>query len=404
MQILRLFELLYPFFYLFFVCAFFGLARIRPELKSAYWFAAGYTLASIGFLTNFANGYLPGVLISMSAVFLYSLATAATCFGLIARTNKPIVWRLYGPITLISIICVTLSIYIIPNVETNKTMNDAFTGIFFVGASLIALPAKGVILNRTICALYICFGTLFFLMAPILSMVFEAYNAQFLIFMFHGSWAIVGAATVLTAYVIHLFKLLKKEADADPLTGLLNRRGFADNIPTLTRALNTPGEKLYILMADLDNFKIVNDTYGHAFGDQLICKTARILKKETPFQQIAARMGGEEFALAFTASSLVQAKTLAEHIRKTLANTKPETGTGEASFTISIGIAEGNPNEELATMLDRADEALYLAKRSGRNCVKTQQDVALTNAQDMSAKAQDERENTDSFQSYNSAS
>jgi len=162
MQILRLFELLYPFFYLFFVCAFFGLARIRPELKSAYWFAAGYTLASIGFLTNFANGYLPGVLISMSAVFLYSLATAATCFGLIARTNKPIVWRLYGPITLISIICVTLSIYIIPNVETNKTMNDAFTGIFFVGASLIALPAKGVILNRTICALYICFGTLFF--------------------------------------------------------------------------------------------------------------------------------------------------------------------------------------------------------------------------------------------------
>jgi len=78
--------------------------------------------------------------------------------------------------------------------------------------------------------------------------------------------------------------------------------------------------------------------------------------------------------------------------------------TGEASFTISIGIAEGNPNEELATMLDRADEALYLTKRSGRNCVKTQQDVALTNAQDMSAKAQDERENTDSFQSYNSAS
>ena len=404
MQILRLFELLYPFFYLFFVCAFFGLARIRPELKSAYWFAAGYTLASLGFLTNFASGYLPSLLINMTAVLLYSMATAATCFGLIARAKKPILWKLYGPITLVSIACTTLAIYVTPDLQTNKAINDAFTGMFFVGASLIAMPAKGVILNRTICAIYISFGTIFFLMAPYLNIVFSAYNAEFLIFMFHGSWAIVGAATVLTAYVIHLFKLLKKEADADPLTGLLNRRGFADNIASLTNALNVPDEKLYILMADLDNFKAVNDTYGHAFGDQLICKTAHILKQETPFQQIAARFGGEEFALAFAASSGVQAKTLAEHIRKTLANAKLEADTKEISFTISIGIAEGVPGEELAITLDRADEALYLAKRSGRNCVKTQQDVALTNTHSTPTDAPDESENTDSFQSYHSAS
>jgi len=404
MQILRLFELLYPFFYLFFVCAFFGLARIRPELKTAYWFAAGYTFASLGFLTNFASGFLPNLILNIITVFFYTLATAATCIGIIARTRKTIALKPYAIITGIAITSTTLALCLIPDINTKKIINDTLTGIFFIGASLIALRVKGPILNRTISTIYITFGTVFFLLVLVLTNFFTAYNAEFLIFLFHGSWAIIGAATVLTAYVIHLFKLLEKEANTDPLTGLLNRRGFIDNIANLTRALNAPDEKLYILMADLDNFKAVNDTYGHAFGDQLICKTAHILKKKTPFQQIAARMGGEEFAFAFAASSLVQAKTLAEHICKTLANTKLETDTDKISFTISIGIAEGVPGEELAIMLDRADEALYLAKRSGRNCVKTQQDVALTHMHNTPAHALEESENTDTLQSYNSAS
>lgn len=404
MQIISLFELLYPFFYLFFVCAFLGLGRIRPELRSAYWFAGGYALASLGFLSNFASVYLPNTLINIIAVLLYSFATAASCFGLIARANRPVIWKLYAPFTIITIALVTLAISLSSDRQMNKAINDVFTGLFFVGASLIALPAKGVILNRTISAIFIIFGTVFFLMSPILSKVFEAYNASFLIFLFHGSWAIIGAATVLIAYVMHLFSLLKKEADADPLTGLLNRRGFGDNVANLARALNTPNEKLYVLMADLDNFKAVNDTYGHAFGDQLICKAADILKKETPFQQIVARMGGEEFALAFAAGSSVQAKTLAEHIRETLANTKLDAGTEQVSFTISIGIAEGSPGEDLAITLDRADAALYLAKRSGRNCVKTQQDIAQANTQNTPADAPDENEKTDHFQSYHTAS
>lgn len=398
MQLLDIFELTYPFFYLFFVCAFFSLGRFNEELKSAYWFGAGYACAVIGYLGNFTSGYLPSTLINIVSVFVYGLATAFVCIGLVRRTKTKIAWKLCAPLIILSVITPPLAVYVLPSLETQKLIRDIATGLLFVGASLMVLRAKDIILNRTIAAIYLGFGVVVFLMAPVLTSIFQAYNAEFLIFVFHGLWATIGAATVLTAYVIQLVHILKQEANTDPLTGLLNRRGFASKIASFMSELEADHDKVYILMVDLDNFKSVNDTFGHSIGDELICITAKILQTKTPYDQIVARIGGEEFAVAFTAQSIIEAKALGEHLRTKLAATKIDTGTADLSFTASTGIGHGLPTDNLNEIMDRADRALYLAKQAGRNCVMTQQDVALSKLH-----ASKER-NTDMESAYKSAS
>jgi diguanylate cyclase len=155
----------------------------------------------------------------------------------------------------------------------------------------------------------------------------------------------------------------------DPLTGLKNLHG-------LRRALEARASAelagVALLAADIDNFKRINDTYGHVIGDKVLAKVAAILREHLAEEDMAARLGGDEFVLFLPGKSLAAAAELAERIRLAAARTVITRSDGiqhVGVVTLSIGVAVGEPSDTRGSLRHRADEALYDAKDAGRNCV-----------------------------------
>lgn len=169
-----------------------------------------------------------------------------------------------------------------------------------------------------------------------------------------------------------LLKQLRTEADFDGLTGLANRRYFERAAQLAVEHARQQHNPLSVLALDLDLFKHVNDTYGHAAGDRVLQVVARIFEGVLRDTDLAARIGGEEFAAILLDTSLEQARVIAERIRTTLQNTPVVLESAQTiSQTVSIGIAIYSESEaDLVPTQERADAALYSAKGAGRNRVQ----------------------------------
>lgn len=168
-----------------------------------------------------------------------------------------------------------------------------------------------------------------------------------------------------------------KQATTDALTGLLNRRAFDEYMKTEQQRAQRYGKTFSLMMLDIDYFKKVNDTYGHAAGDALLKTLATILTQQVRDIDIVARFGGEEFVIVLPETEGTGAKILAERIRQTIART-PFTlpDEREIGVTVSMGIACFPHNAgSVETLLERADQALYLAKNNGRNRVFLYQEL-----------------------------
>ncbi|MCB1893481.1 GGDEF domain-containing protein [Accumulibacter sp.] len=162
----------------------------------------------------------------------------------------------------------------------------------------------------------------------------------------------------------------RREAMTDPLTGLLNRRGM--EIETARMFDSRPGSDAAMLVIDIDHFKKVNDTYGHAVGDVVIRKVAETMAEMAPGEAVTARFGGEEFVMLLPGASCDAARTLAEKVRTAIARLRlirRHDKLAIAPFTISVGVAIRAPEEAVTALFDRADKALYEAKHGGRNRV-----------------------------------
>lgn len=167
-------------------------------------------------------------------------------------------------------------------------------------------------------------------------------------------------------------RLLEQLALTDALTTLPNRRAIEE---WATRQLNGAaryGFSFWIVLADLDHFKRVNDTYGHEAGDTVLKKFAQILKANSRKSDICGRIGGEEFLFALTHTSEENARLAIERIREELEATKFNFDGNGLTVTASFGIAgfEGDHAPDLNHLISRADAALYSAKRHGRNRVE----------------------------------
>lgn len=163
----------------------------------------------------------------------------------------------------------------------------------------------------------------------------------------------------------------EKEALLDPLTGLLNRRGLERRIEShLAEAGELQGGVL--LVADIDRFKFINDTHGHLLGDKVIRSVAQVICANIKGRDIAARLGGEEFAAYLPQTSLAGAAALAEQIRAAVAAGRIRSKDGGEQLgqvTLSIGVAPAEAGDSLEQLILRADQAMYAAKAAGRNRV-----------------------------------
>ncbi len=160
-------------------------------------------------------------------------------------------------------------------------------------------------------------------------------------------------------------------ARIDALTGLCNRRAFYEQGETLLRQARRYGKPLSLIMLDIDHFKSINDSRGHAAGDATLQAVALTIQETPRETDIAGRVGGEEFALLLPETSLADASRLAERLRTRIAEkmSVPHDG-GEIRVTASFGVAEfDSTTESLDVLIARADALLYRAKESGRNRV-----------------------------------
>jgi diguanylate cyclase (GGDEF)-like protein len=165
-------------------------------------------------------------------------------------------------------------------------------------------------------------------------------------------------------------------AHLDPLTGLPNRRAFRDAALLKLAESQTAHRPCAIITIDIDHFKRVNDAYGHGAGDTVLRRVADIIKAPLrPNTDIGARMGGEEFTVLLPDTDTESAIAFAEKLRRRVEQTVVVVGENEIRPTISLGVALNRKTADLDDLIDRADRALYTAKRTGRNKVATEVDV-----------------------------
>jgi diguanylate cyclase (GGDEF)-like protein len=186
----------------------------------------------------------------------------------------------------------------------------------------------------------------------------------------HALLSLLIALCLFSAAALDVMKALKTETFTDPLSGLLNRRGFEERAALLLRQCASARLPVALVLADLDHFKALNDVHGHAAGDRVIADFAAKLNFATGARGAAGRIGGEEFAVLLPLCDLASARLFAEAIRSLYSSGGVASLPPGIRVTASFGVAARTGDEGLEPLMRRADEALYKAKKNGRDSVR----------------------------------
>lgn len=169
---------------------------------------------------------------------------------------------------------------------------------------------------------------------------------------------------------IKLFEKVQRQATTDGLTGLVNHRTFYDILEKELWRSRRYGGKTILIMVDIDNLKKINDIHGHRAGDKVIREVGRKIKECIRQIDTAARYGGDEFAVILINTSLAGAQVVAKRMVEVVANSPTTWKKEQIQLSISIGLAEYNGGATPEDITSRSDQALYLAKKAGKNTVK----------------------------------
>jgi diguanylate cyclase (GGDEF)-like protein len=192
--------------------------------------------------------------------------------------------------------------------------------------------------------------------------------------------SITAAISLMVAVAIDQLSELRRQVDDDKLSGLLNRRGFEAKAGSALRRYLDEDRPVALMIADRDRFKQINDSYGHAVGDAIIAAFGAHVRAIGPAEMIAGRIGGEEFALLVSGAEIETARQFAEAVRIGLAPAAADRIPSTLVPTTSIGLTIGTPGANLSALMHEADQALYKAKRTGRNRLRTFTPISVRQA------------------------
>ncbi|MDQ6434048.1 GGDEF domain-containing protein [Mesorhizobium sp. LHD-90] len=368
--------------------AFLTVALYDAKLTAARWFALGYGLGMAYFGVEFTI-YMLGSN-TPAVVFSFAMVLAGMALFNVGLAEKYSVRNPRTAIAVTFILSVVVCTLIQDMPRTSFWRMLAYQAPYFamqmIGVWIVGLSrARGRL--DTVLLVLLSASSLQFLSKPFL-MVFaggtgatpqDYLTTNYALFSqtLATIFAIGIALLMLVIMVRDILAVVTSKSETDTLSGLYNRGGFERLAASALEDTARQGTPAALVMADLDHFKTVNDTFGHASGDRVIQAFATVLKDAAGTRPIAARLGGEEFAIVLPGANLVAARLFAEGVRSAF-STLPVGGLpSDMRFTASFGVAELLPPENLSGLMRRADEALYVAKKDGRDCVRVARPAAV---------------------------
>lgn len=308
--------------------------------------------------------------------FLYLSSTLLFVRGMLGRYQARFDGLLYGA-AMVGVLCALAFYYYVQRdiVIRIYVLNFGIGGMLLLAAFRLSQRRRATPVDRALYWIYLSFTASFFLRTLLtnnhtVTGGLQAYrDSSFWLFLQLTLllFAVVLALALLTAAMLDIITALQHERNVDGLTKLYNRRSFEERSE---RALDAGrSAPTCLMLCDIDHFKAINDTHGHAAGDRVLIEVGRIIDQCARAHDIAGRFGGEEFIVLLPNTSLDGATYFAERVRKTLADTSFKVSGGLITVTGSFGVAERLPGEPLLELINRTDAMLYAAKQGGRNRV-----------------------------------
>lgn len=350
--------------------------RKRPDQAYLVVLSLSFFACGLAFVANDFMQPFDSPLSRIVANVLFLTATVGACIGALMRAKVDIPIRFFALVCSLCAVGFCWFLFVSPSTEARiYVVNSAYVAVAIAStlALIRARPSSG--LDWTFVALMVCLMSLG-IIRPFAALMdsLDTYGGGAL--RYSTYWATVQAATPALAIAIGIAFLialaermnneLRLEADRDFLTGLLNRRGFHKGVQLAFAGNRFKTFRPAVIMVDIDNFKHINDAFGHAVGDDVIASIGEVLTKHGE-ADLTSRTGGEEFTLFYRASTEEDLLERAEDIRLAVSQTR-FTGLPDARpVTVSLGLYSGARHDSIAEMLAVADQALYDAKRSGKD-------------------------------------
>jgi diguanylate cyclase (GGDEF)-like protein len=361
----------------FLVAAAFALTWRRwPHYPHLPALSIAFVCAGLAFILNdFQIFSWPGE-VNVPANGLYVLAITLGCVSTLLREDRPVPTLLFSAIILAGTLPYFWYLLIEPSTPARvivvSCVYAATTGITFL--RLVLAPSRGVADRLFAAAVALAF--VFAVVRPVLMLVGILATDGPDGFGSSDYWVSVQAFTpLLMVGVATLFALgimldviahLQGQANRDYLTGLFNRRGFETLGSEILAQDQAASGQPAMVVADIDDFKKVNDTFGHRVGDEVIAAVGRVLSIHGG-SRLAGRIGGEEFALYYSDTTRAELTARADELREQLTRIRVPGLPENYLITLSIGLHVTYSKETLVDMIARADEALYKAKREGKD-------------------------------------
>ncbi|MBZ9867852.1 GGDEF domain-containing protein [Mesorhizobium sp. CA15] len=351
--------------------------RHRPYLAVL---GASYCLSAPGFLLQYFTLPIGVALTKLVSNICFTIAACCLSSAIIARYGRRVPYVGIAIVTGGGLAAFVWFMFVQPDLTWRVlVMNFGFGALsLLVGAELRTVRHNGP--TEKILLVLSLFSGLNFIARTLVVVIahgpFPSYDGFYgssywtTALLSHALLSLLIALCLFTAAALDVMRALKDETHTDPLSGILNRRGFEERANLLLDQCGKAGFPVALVLADLDHFKALNDRHGHEAGDRVIADFAAKLRSATGARGAAGRIGGEEFAVLLPLSDLGAARLFAEAIRAFYSAGAIEGLPPGVRVTASFGVAARSGREGLMPLMRRADEALYKAKKNGRDSVR----------------------------------
>lgn len=367
--------LLAPMRSLVFGAAFFGLWWWQRRLRYLLYVSAAFTLFTVGTWAQTLGIPRDIAWNFMMSAMVYTVALLALLSGCYKRINLRPRYAARLSMAGLVLLCIAYFCFVSPSLTARLYALNLGLGLLAVmDAAYLGRVAKKT-MDRIVFWVLLGLGIQGF-PRTLLSIGTTGQSRDMVAFVHSSYWRWMNATfsvlvvlvglTLVAAVVVDVIEELRGRAMEDPLTGLLNRRGFEE--AARKQIAKGKGRRFSIAVCDIDHFKTINDSCGHVDGDAVLVKVAELLREQLRRSDEAARFGGEEFVMLLSNVEREDALELVERVRRAVEETRFDgRSLGRRRITASFGIAEYQAGEALEDTIRRADTMLYAAKRSGRN-------------------------------------